>query len=148
MGEVIAPLAILAAVIYGFVSFAKMLRNGDTNGAKTQAVVWLGSIGGVYLVAESFFGTKIDVYGTPLADLDWATKLVVGLVPAALGIVGYDLKKAVDGSDTANSLPLFDKLPTGGTKSIEGLAVFDDPTLPADGGTEEDGHDAEDPRTP
>lgn len=152
MGEVLAPLALLAAVIYAFVNFAKLVANADWNGVKTQGIVWIGSIGGVLLVAEAtVFGDKIDVYGIALSELGWANKIVIGLVPAAIGIVGYDVKKTFDRSDSSRTLPLFDRLPTGGKRNLEGLAVYEpsvtEPRISGpDAPVVDDGHDAEDPR--
>lgn len=169
--DVIVPVAVLAAVIYALIGFAKLVRNADWNGAKTQAIVWAASILGVVLVSVSELGSRIDVLGIPLDDASWPLRIIVGLVPAAIGITGYDVKKAIDNSDTSNSLPLFTHLPgaLGGKKqqsveaeSLEEYAAAFPATQSAEeafgeAGSEEpppgvvapeDAHDGEDAPTP
>lgn len=95
------PTAMLLALVWKFVDFLKALTNKQTNTAVTQLVVWAGGIAAVFLAGASQFAPEINVGTHTLEALDGATKLFVGLMIGSATSAAFDVKKALDGSDSA-----------------------------------------------
>lgn len=91
----------LSAIAWKITSFVKFLLAYDWTSAKSQATVWIGGIVVAFLAAQADVatGTKIGEY--TLSTLDWQSLVLLGLTVGSFAGVGYDLKKAVDNSDTA-----------------------------------------------
>jgi hypothetical protein len=109
----VAPLVLLAALVYKFTSFLKALRNQDWNAALTQLVVWAGGVIAVLLFAQTEWAESVAVGASSLADLEFWSQFVLGLEAASLTSAFYDLRKGFDGSDSAREPALFmDSTPT------------------------------------
>lgn len=106
------PLVLLGALVYKFVDFLKYLRVGDWNAAGTQAIAWVAGIVAVILFAATDFGKSIDVGGQALSDLNFASTLVIGLSATSLFSTVYDLKSAVDRTDSGKTPALVTDTPS------------------------------------
>ncbi len=97
------PVLVLGLVVFQVGEFLKQVTNRDVNGVATQLVLWAGSVGLTFLVAETQFGLTIPVGDLTLDQENTATKFLVGLIFLSAAGAVYKLKQAVDGSDSARS---------------------------------------------
>lgn len=100
------PLAAFALLVVGVINFLKYLKAKDWNGVFTNLISWVAGIFAVVLVAKSNF--TIDVGGTDLADLNFASQVFVGMTVASTGSYFVDVKKALDDKDSAKVPPLIE----------------------------------------
>ncbi len=98
-----APLALLGALVYKFVDFLKFVRVKDWNSAGTQAVAWLAGILAITLFANSDFSSGIDFGGQALGSLNFVSQVIVGLSATSLFSAFYDVKRALDNTDSAKT---------------------------------------------
>ncbi len=98
-----APLALLGALVYKFVDFLKFLRAKDVNAAGTQAVAWLAGILAITLFANSDFSEGINFGGRSLGSLNFVSQVIIGLSATSLFSAFYDVKRAIDRSDSAKT---------------------------------------------
>lgn len=96
-------IAVIAAVAYSLLNFVKLVRNQDWNGAITMASVWVVVLIAIVVIGDTRWGDTIDLGGMHVSDLSFGEQLLVALVPASFGIVGFDVKKALDNTDSAKS---------------------------------------------
>ncbi len=101
-----APIALLGALVYKFVDFLKFVKVGDWNSAGTQAVAWLAGILAITLFANSDFSAGIDFGGQSLSSLNFVSQVVIGLSATSLFSAFYDVKRALDNTDSAKTPPL------------------------------------------
>lgn len=99
-------LAALAALAVKVTSALKYLTSGAWREAATQAVTWGAGIGVVALAAQADLSSGIAIGDVALGSLDFPSQILVGISLGSLGSFGYDIKKAVDGSDSAHEPPL------------------------------------------
>ena len=101
--EAVVLFAGLAFAINKTVSVIKALVNGEKNTVVTQAVVWLVGFGGLALAANSDIAAVYSLPGftEPLGDLDWPSLSLLAWVLGSTGSFVYDVKSAIDGSDSA-----------------------------------------------
>ena len=88
----------------------KYLRNRNFNGALTQVGVWAAGIGVFSVAAAADVFNAVEVPGTGLTfgQLDGGTLVFLGLSASSfLSVFGIDIKKAIDGSDSAAMPKLF-----------------------------------------
>lgn len=99
-------LVALIAIIWKVVDFIKYVTSRDTNAAVTQLSVWGSAIAVALLAREAEPFSTIGVLGTTFGDLSTPAIVLfaLGLGSTASGVV--DLKKAIDGSDSAAVPPL------------------------------------------
>lgn len=101
-------LLVLATLASKFVDFLKFLRNKDWNAAFTQAAVWVS--GAVVMFLASAAAVTHDVVipnlNVTFGQLDGGSKILIGTAITSLLSVGFDLKKAIDSTDTARTPPL------------------------------------------
>jgi len=93
--------AMLIGLVYAFVDFLKALTNKDKNAAVTQLIAWAAGVGGVFIAGASQFASEIKIGSHSLETLNGPTKLFVGLMIASAAKVVFDVKKSLDGSDSA-----------------------------------------------
>lgn len=104
---IVVPLALFGGLLYALINFAKNVRAGDKNAWTTQAIVWGAGVILTFLFAFSMFGDSMKITDElSLSQLDPAATLIVGLSASSLVSAGYDVKKALDNSDTAKTPPL------------------------------------------
>lgn len=101
--EAVIVFAGLAFAINKTVSVIKALFNGEKNTVVTQVVVWLVGFGGLALAAQSDVTSAFALPGftEPLGDLDVASLGVLAWILGSTGSFAYDIKAAIDGSDSA-----------------------------------------------
>lgn len=102
------PLAALALLVVGVVNFLRYLRNKDWNGVSTVGLAWVAGVFAVSLVARTNFAGGIPIGDLSLADLNFASQVFVGMTIASTGSYFVDVKKALDGSDSAKVPPLIE----------------------------------------
>lgn len=95
------PLVVVTSLIKKLVDFIKYAVNGDINAVVTQLVAWVLGIAVAFIAANSDWGSTIDVGGKSLASLNAWSLVLVGFVLASTAGVGWDVIKAVDGSNSA-----------------------------------------------
>jgi hypothetical protein len=93
----------LTALVWKVVDFIKFVANKDWNAAVTQGLTWLSSVIISFLAREAAALGDFEVFGQPLAELDWAAVLLfaLGLGSSASGV--YEFKKAIDNTDGART---------------------------------------------
>ena len=94
-------LAALSALAVKIVSALKYLTARDINAFVTQVIAWVVGIGVIALAAQADLAAGIDIGGVLLQDLDFASQVFVGLGLASAASFAFDVKKALDGSDSA-----------------------------------------------
>lgn len=105
------PLLAMGTLVGKLIDFAKYLRDGDYNGAVTQVSVWVAGILVVLLAAQTDFAPTIAFGEASLAQMNLATQVFIGLLAASLFGYAYDVKKAVDHTDSA-AVPPLTRLPS------------------------------------
>jgi EamA domain-containing membrane protein RarD len=102
VGVVTASL-IFGALILKLVDFFKYLKNGDANGIISMVMTWIAGIVAVFLILQTQWADEIKLGAESLDKLNFGSKLVLGLVASAIASYLYDVKKAVDNTDTAST---------------------------------------------
>lgn len=97
------PLALLGALVYKFVDFLKFVKVKDWNAAGTQVVAWISGIVAITLFANSDFAAGIDLSGLSLESLNFVSQVIVGLSATSLFSSFYDIKRAIDNTDSART---------------------------------------------
>lgn len=102
---ILAAIALLASKL---VEFAKYVRNGDVNGAVTLFIVWIVGVIVIFLASAAVVTQDLILPGLsqPLVDMDFWSKVFLGMIATSFISFGYDVKKAVDGTDSAATPPL------------------------------------------
>lgn len=97
--ETLAPIAMLAFVIFTLVSLARYVRGGDWNGAITLVVAWVIGVVACWLFGESNVGETLVIPGfsTPLGDMNFADLLLAGLVSSSTATAYNEVTGAIDG---------------------------------------------------
>lgn len=107
-------LAILGTLGWKLVDFTKFLTNRNWNASLTQLYAW--GIGIILVVlaagADVLEGLALPGMTVPVGEMDFGSLLIVGMSMSSLMGVGFDFKKAFDGSDTAITPPLTTKVDT------------------------------------
>jgi hypothetical protein len=100
----------LAFAINKTVSVLKALKNGETNTVVTQVLVWVVGFAGLTLAANADVASAFTLPGftQALSDLDWPSLALLAWVFGSTGSFAYDLKAAIDGSDSAAETKLLD----------------------------------------
>lgn len=95
------PALAMIALIWKVVDFFKGITNKDWNAVITQLVVWGAGVAVVVLYAQTVWSAGIAIGDQTLATLNFASLVAVGLAAGAAASTAFDLKKALDGSDSA-----------------------------------------------
>jgi len=92
----------MVAISMKVVDFLKQATNlpGSRRAVVTQLAAWLGATGVIFLYSASDFGT-FDIGGIAIDNMQWTTKLILGIAVGSAASVGVDFKKAIDASDSA-----------------------------------------------
>lgn len=105
-------LAVLGTLVVKVVSVVKSIGK-DNNAVVTQLVGWAVGIGVAFLAAHAQVTSDLVVFGAHrFGDLDGGSLVFAGLSLASGGSFAYDVKKALDYSDSASE-PRLLKAPTG-----------------------------------
>lgn len=98
----IALLASMIALGYTLVNLVKQARDQAWDPVLTQIATWAAGVAVVFLGSATTWAAKIDIQGVLLNDLNAAEKVFLGACLLSVASVGYDFKKALDGSDSAH----------------------------------------------
>lgn len=99
--------ASLAALVWKFTSTLKYASAGDFKNVLTQVIPWVAGILAVMLAAQADVAAGMVVFGDQvLGHLDGWSQVLAGLSLGSAASVGYDVKKAVDHTDSAAEPPL------------------------------------------
>lgn len=98
-------------MIWTTVSALKLLSAKKLNDFLTLLVVVAVGIGVAFLLRASDFSAGIDVGSVVLAKLNVASTVLFGYGLSSFARVAYELKKAVDGGDSAVEPKLFSDNP-------------------------------------
>lgn len=92
----------LAALVIKVTTVVKAIGK-DNNMVFTQLVVWVVGTAVLFLASHSDISKGIVVFdgAKALGDLDAGSLILAGLALGSTGAFAYDVKKAVDGSDSA-----------------------------------------------
>lgn len=103
-----ALLAAVALAANKTVSVIKALWNRDANGFVTPMIVWLVSLLAVVLLchAKLTAGGNIPVLGVTFGSLDGASQLLFAWILGGPATFSFDIRKAIDNTDTAAERPL------------------------------------------
>lgn len=107
----VIELALLGTLVWKVLDALKFLRNGDMNAFITQVASWAIGTGVLALAGASTVGGGIEVGGKAVSSLNFADMVLLGSSVASFASVGFDVKKALDGSDSAKVPPLLDITP-------------------------------------
>lgn len=95
--------AALIAVIWKAVDFLKALRNAEWNGVLTQLIVWVAAAGVMLLFRETQYAQEIAVGNGTLALMNTWDTLAVALAFGSAASATFDIKKSIDGTDSAKT---------------------------------------------
>jgi len=103
--------ATLAALVVKVTSVLKYLTAGQWRTAVTQAVPWAAGAAVVWLGAQASATEAVRIWGeVSLGQLDGWSVVLAGVALGSSGSFAYDVKKAIDSTDSAGEPPL--RLPT------------------------------------
>lgn len=109
-----APLAAMATLIIAIINLLQYARGKDWNGVVTTLAVWVAGVVVCLLVAETDFASGINVTDNQtLASLNTASLVFLGLTVSAMGQFAVQVKKAIDGHDSATKPDLVTGAKTG-----------------------------------
>jgi hypothetical protein len=95
--------ASLAALVWKFISVVKMVTGKDLTGVVTQALTWAAGIIAVVLAAQADVSASLTVFGgQALGALDGWSQILAGLALASAASATYDVKKAIDNTDSSS----------------------------------------------
>lgn len=109
------PLAALAFTVMTFVNLLRYAKAQDWNGVVTILTVWASGVGALLLFAQSAWAESIT-FGPltgdqTLANMNFASLVIVGLQVGSTASAAVEFKKAFDGSDSAAKPPLVNSAP-------------------------------------
>lgn len=113
MGIDFVPLLMMVSLVIAIINLIKFLRAGDWDGVVTTVSVWLAGVIVVLLVAQTDFADGIPVGNHTLATLNFWSLVFLGLTIGGTAIFGNEIKKALDGGDSAKKPPLLPSSQTG-----------------------------------
>lgn len=106
--EVVAVLAGVAFAINKTVSVIKALTASDWRAALTQVLVWVVGWAALLLMSQATLVNNLTVPGFEVAfvNLDVASLLLLSWVLGSSGSFAFDIKKAIDSTDSAQEASL------------------------------------------
>lgn len=110
------PAIVVSTLVIKFLGLIKAVTNRDVNSAVTILGAWAAGAGALFLAGATVWShTKgFDIGGFTLSDLDGPSKFVAGAMLGSTGSVVYDVKKALDGTDSASEPKLLPGAPDNG----------------------------------
>lgn len=101
------PLVAMGSLVFVLVNFLKSLTSKNFSSAITQLIAWASGVLVVALVAHTDFADTITVgEAGALSALNGTSQFFVGLMAASIFGVVTEVKKAIDGHDSAAQPPL------------------------------------------
>lgn len=97
----IVPMVLMGALVWKLVDVLKYVSAQQWREALTQVIAWTSGVAVAFLLGATRFGDGIVFNDVTLGDMRGWEKVVVGLMATSLLSATYDVKKAIDGSDSA-----------------------------------------------
>ena len=97
---------LVVALLWSFVDWVKSVLNRDLNGVLTQLVVWGAGVAVVFIASATLWAKQATINGVALDHLGSGSKIVAGILLGSLASAAYMVKRALDNSDSAKTLPL------------------------------------------
>ena len=94
---------IFGALILKLVDFVKYAKAGDVNGIVTIVTGWVVGFVAIQLILQTDWKDEIKLGDETLDQLSFGSQVVLSLVATSVAGVLYDVKKAVDNTDTAST---------------------------------------------
>jgi hypothetical protein len=110
-------LAALGTLVFTFVNFLTYVKARNLNGVVTQLIAWVAGVVAILIAAHTQFAPDITFGNHPLSKLDWQSQVFLGLIATSILSTVNEVKKAIDGSDSAKKVPLISKGPKPATGS-------------------------------
>lgn len=104
----VITLTALAALVVKVVSVVKSLGK-DNNAVLTQVLTWGVGVAALLLAGHSHFGHDIAFSGINASSMNFADAVLAGMSLSSVGSFAYDVKKAVDNTDSASEPALLKK---------------------------------------
>lgn len=92
---------LLLALVWKFTDFLKHAAARDLNGVVTQLVAWVAGFVAVVLFAHSAYAGHLVIHGLRFDHVSWVDQLLAGLLIGSAGSASYDVKTALDQTDSA-----------------------------------------------
>lgn len=100
-------MGLLISLIWKIVDFLKYVLARDGNGVVTQLAVWVGAIAVIILAANADLTEGLQLIGgRGLGSLNVWSLILAGLLIGSGASATVDVKKAIDGTDSAAVPPL------------------------------------------
>ena len=93
--------ALVVALIWKLTDFLKQLTNRKWPAVLTQLVAWIAGFIVIVLFAHSAYAAHLIIHGLRFDHVSWVDQLLAGLLMGSGGSASYDLKRALDNSDSA-----------------------------------------------
>lgn len=91
------------ALLWKGVDFVKYLSARDKNAVVTQLATWASGFGVTNLLAHSDFADTLELGGKMLGSMGWPSLMLIGLSMGSTASGAFDIKKALDNSDSAKT---------------------------------------------
>ena len=95
------PLVVMTATVKKIVDLLKYGTNNDLNALITQLVAWAAGVLVVAITAASDWGSTFAIGEFRLSDMNVWSQLLAGVQLASTAGFGWDVLKAVDGTNSA-----------------------------------------------
>lgn len=99
----IAPAVLIGALIYSLLSLVKYARAADWNGVVTIITGYAIGVGVIFAASAAPSIGTFKFGDKAIVDMAFGDKLFFGLLATSLFSVVHDVKKAIDGSDSART---------------------------------------------
>ena len=109
---------LLLALVWKFTDFLKHVTAKDVSAIVTQLVAWVAGFVAIVLFAHSAYAPHLVIHGLRFDHVSWWDQLLVGLMIGSAGSASYDLKRALDQSDSAATPPLIAQADGSTTASL------------------------------
>jgi len=97
----------LVALIWKLVDVMKYMSASDWIAVRTQVIVWVAAIAVVALASQADLSEQLTLVGDrPLGSLNVWSIVLAGFLLGSTTSATVDVKKAIDGKDTAVKPPL------------------------------------------
>jgi hypothetical protein len=106
----LVPLVAVGTLVFTVVNFLTFLTSHNWNAAITQLIAWTAGVVGIILAAHTQYASQISFGTQKLSEASWPTQVFLGLIATSLLSTVNEIKKAIDGTDSAAKAPLVPSL--------------------------------------
>lgn len=101
--EEFASAAAIIALSVKLTDLGKYALAGNVRAAVTQIATWLAGILAVLLASSAGIAEGVELGGVVLDNLDFGSVVLLGVGLSSVGSVTYDVKRALDNTDSART---------------------------------------------